>query len=147
MTVWEQLDAHTVPFVWFCSDSISNPGLKEALTFGHLEVQELLETFLDTKDHLAQVIFYLHVHMLSILQKNSSFIHFQCVDAVRARANNGIAETEGLAHNELLLVGRALCKLHLQLAMVLEAANKMVGALTTAAKTNQVNIPHQSCCI
>lgn len=66
----------------------------------------------------------------------------QCVDAVRASAKlELLGETGGIltSSGELVLdLGRALYKLHFQLVMVLEAANRMVGALTIAAESNQV---------
>lgn len=67
---------------------------------------------------------------------------FQCVDAVRASAKLELLGESGgtlTSSGELVLdLGRALYKLHFQLVMVLEAANRMVGALSIAAETNQV---------
>ncbi|KAE8748600.1 furry [Frankliniella occidentalis] len=120
LSLCDQLDARAIaPLVWFAPEVLDSSRLTEALRFGSLEVQEHLDTFLDRKDHLAE-----------------------CVDAVRASAKlELLGESGGLltSSGELVLdLGRALYKLHFQLVMVLEAANRMVGALTTAAETNQL---------
>lgn len=120
LSLCDQLDARAIaPLVWFSPEVLDSSRLTEALRFGSLEVQEHLDTFLDRKDHLAE-----------------------CVDAVRASAKlELLGESGGIltSNLELLLdVGKALYKLHFQLVMVLEAANRMVGALTSAAETNQL---------
>jgi len=43
------------PHVWISPSAISSPRLTEALRFGMLELQEHWETFLDRKDHVAEV--------------------------------------------------------------------------------------------
>lgn len=45
------------PHVWFTVDALQEPRFSETLRFGMLEIQEHLETFLDRKDHAAEVIF------------------------------------------------------------------------------------------
>lgn len=69
----------------------------------------------------------------------------QFLEAVKAtnklhmlgESHNGEAGLEEM----LLDLGRALYKLHFQLLLLIEASNKMLGALTTAA--NNVSIPLQ----
>lgn len=56
LSLCEQLDARAIaPLVWFSPEVLDSSRLNEALRFGSLEVQEHLETFLDRKDHLAEV--------------------------------------------------------------------------------------------
>lgn len=43
------------PLVWFSSDRVAGPRLNESLRFGMLELKEHVDTFLDRKDHAAEV--------------------------------------------------------------------------------------------
>jgi hypothetical protein len=43
------------PLVWFSPDKVAGPRLAESLRFGMLELKEHLDTFLDRKDHAAEV--------------------------------------------------------------------------------------------
>jgi len=43
------------PHVWVCLDPNQEPRVRESLRFGFLDVQEHMETFLDRKDHVAEV--------------------------------------------------------------------------------------------
>lgn len=55
-------------------------------------------------------------------------IGFQCMDAMKAVGNN----------DSVLDMGRSLYKLHFQLLLLLESANKMFTALCSTAQDNQV---------
>lgn len=44
------------PIVWFSTAAFANQRLTESLRFGMLEIGEHMETFLDKKDHTAEVI-------------------------------------------------------------------------------------------
>lgn len=43
------------PLVWFSVERVAGSRLVEALRFGMLELKEHLDTFLDRKDHAAEV--------------------------------------------------------------------------------------------
>jgi hypothetical protein len=43
------------PHVWISPSVVASPRLTEALRFGMLEIQEHWETYLDRKDHVAEV--------------------------------------------------------------------------------------------
>lgn len=43
------------PLVWFSPERVAGPRLAESLRFGMLELKEHLDTFLDRKDHAAEV--------------------------------------------------------------------------------------------
>ncbi|KAL1131070.1 hypothetical protein AAG570_012307, partial [Ranatra chinensis] len=105
------------PLVWFSPDRVASPKLSETLRFGMLELQEHLETFLDKKDQASEYIDTLKVALK--LQDGSEF-------------------------SSLLETGRSLYKLHFQLVLLLEAANKMYSVLTTTAQDNQVNTDYFS---
>ncbi|KAF4527625.1 hypothetical protein B566_EDAN016356 [Ephemera danica] len=109
------------PLVWFSQDALASAGprLGDALRFGSLEVQEHLETFLDRRDAATE-----------------------CLNAVRTSVKlqllgEGGAEVGG-AGGLLADAGRALYKLLFQLVLLLEAVHKMVGSLTSAAKSCQL---------
>lgn len=51
----------------------------------------------------------------------------------------GEGSSDNMVDDILLDVGRALYKLHFQLLLLLEACNKMVGALASTAKKHQVS--------
>ena len=56
LVVTELLSSQTEPpHVWISPSAVSSPRLTEALRFGMLEIQEHWETFLDRKDHVAEV--------------------------------------------------------------------------------------------
>lgn len=107
------------PLVWFSVAIFANQRLNETLRFGMLEVQEHLETFLDRKDHATE-----------------------CLEAAKATAKlqalGGSHTTEAGVEEMLLDLGRALYKLHFQLLLLIEASNKMLGALTNAARNVQI---------
>ncbi|XP_016844243.1 protein furry isoform X3 [Nasonia vitripennis] len=114
------------PIVWFASSVFANQRLHETLRFGLLEMQEHLETFLDRKDHASE-----------------------CLEAVKT-ANKLQSLGEAHSHTEsgleemLLDLGRALYKLHFQLLLLIEASNKMLCALTSAAKNSQASLQDMS---
>lgn len=63
LVVAELLSAQAEPpHVWISANAVTSPRLTEALRFGMLEIQEHWETFLDRKDHTAEV-----QHMPSLL--------------------------------------------------------------------------------
>lgn len=83
-----------------------------------LEIQEHLETFLDRKDQAAE-----------------------CLDGIKTSVKLQLLNEEDGADsgNELALdLGRALYKLHFQLLLLLEAAHKMLSALSNIARANKV---------
>jgi hypothetical protein len=45
------------PHVWISPSVVASPRLTEALRFGMLEIQEHWETYLDRKDHVAEVFY------------------------------------------------------------------------------------------
>lgn len=75
--------------------------------------------------------------------KPYSFFFFQqCIDAVKAALKLqllGEQQTDIISEELLLDLGRALYKLHFQLLLFVESANKMTSTLTTTLKTSQVN--------
>lgn len=65
------------PLVWFSPERVAGPRLAESLRFGMLELKEHLDTFLDRKDHAAEVfILFLSFitesprQIVTILKKN-----------------------------------------------------------------------------
>ena len=107
------------PLIWFSIAIFANQRLNESLRFGMLEIQEHLETFLDKKDHATE-----------------------CLEAAKASAKlqslGGGHTTEAGLEEMLLDLGRALYKLHLQLLLLIEASNKMLGTLMNAARNVQI---------
>ncbi|KAF5278113.1 hypothetical protein FQR65_LT03629 [Abscondita terminalis] len=103
--------------IWFNSSTVNCTKLTEALRFGMLEVQEHLETFCDKKDQATMysdaIKTTLKLEMLSGQQSDER-------------------------NDEYLLdLGRALYKLHFQLLLLIEAANKMVTSLVATLKNMQ----------
>lgn len=100
------------PLVWFCPEKVAGSRLTEALKFGMLELKEHLDTYLDRKDHAAE-----------------------CVDGLK-----GVIQQ--IQHRDIeecvLDLGRALYKLHFQLLLLLESANKMFSVLCATASDNQL---------
>ncbi|XP_024946755.1 protein furry isoform X2 [Cephus cinctus] len=106
------------PLVWFSATVFASQRLHESLRFGMLEIQEHLETFLDRKDHASEC--------LEVVKTTSKL---QTLDE---------SQPSETALEEMLLdLGRALYKLHFQLLLLIEASNKMLGALTNAARNLQ----------
>ncbi|KAF3420714.1 hypothetical protein E2986_01316 [Frieseomelitta varia] len=107
------------PLIWFSIAIFANQRLNESLRFGMLEIQEHLETFLDKKDHATE-----------------------CLEAAKAAAKlqalGGSHTTEAGLEEILLDLGRALYKLHLQLLLLIEASNKMLATLISAARNVQI---------
>lgn len=57
LAVTELLSTQTEPpHVWISPSVVASPRLTEALRFGMLEIQEHWETYLDRKDHVAEVM-------------------------------------------------------------------------------------------
>ncbi|XP_063986587.1 protein furry isoform X3 [Diachasmimorpha longicaudata] len=107
------------PLVWFSTTVFSHQRLHETLRFGMLEIQEHLETFLDKKDHATE-----------------------CLEAVKATNKLqvlGEVQPDSVPEDMLLGLGRSFYKLHFQLLLLIEAANKMLFALIKASK----NVPVQ----
>lgn len=46
------------PLVWFCPEKVAGTRLSEALRFGMLELKEHLDTYVDRKDHAAEVVMH-----------------------------------------------------------------------------------------
>jgi len=67
---------------------------------------------------------------------------FQCIDQVKACSKLQLlgfgSSPVPVSGEHISELGRALYKLHFQLVMVLEAANRMVGAVTAVAQAHQV---------
>ncbi|XP_024082202.1 protein furry isoform X2 [Cimex lectularius] len=99
------------PIVWFSPDRIANPRLTEKLRFSMLELQEHIETFLDKKELAGECIENFKVSMK--LQDNTELIN-------------------------AIEMGKALYKMHFQLVLLLESANKIYTILTTTADENQL---------
>lgn len=58
LVVTELLSTQTEPpHVWISPNVVASPRLTEALRFGMLEIQEHWETYLDRKDHVAEVLY------------------------------------------------------------------------------------------
>lgn len=107
------------PHVWFTFDALQESRFSEILRFGMLEIQEHLETFLDRKDQAAE-----------------------CLDGIKTSVKLQLLNEEdgGDSGNELVLdLGRALYKLHFQLLLLLEAAHKMLSALSNIARANKLS--------
>lgn len=108
------------PLVWFSTAVFSHQRLHETLRFGMLEIQEHLETFLDKKDHATE-----------------------CLEAVKATNKLqvlGEVHPDTVPEDMLLGLGRAFYKLHFQLLLLIEAANKMLFALIKASKNLSVQL-------
>ncbi|XP_073975779.1 microtubule binding protein furry isoform X3 [Rhodnius prolixus] len=99
------------PIVWFSPDKVASSHLADTLRFGMLELQEHLETFLDKKRQASECIESLKVTLK--LQENADM-------------------------SVVLDMGRSLYKLHFQLVLLLESANKMYCALNTTAQENSL---------
>ncbi|XP_014285726.3 protein furry isoform X3 [Halyomorpha halys] len=99
------------PLVWFSPDRIVSHTLSDTLRFGMLELREHLDTFLDRKDQASECI-----ENMKVTQK----LH-ECPEMC-----------------VILETGRSLYKLHFQLVLLLEAANKMYSVLTTTAQDNKL---------
>ncbi|XP_046735470.1 protein furry [Diprion similis] len=113
------------PLVWFSTSIFANQRLSESLRFGMLEIQEHLETFLDRKDHATEFLEAV---------KATSKLH------ILGESHAGEAGLEEM----LLDLGRALYKLHFQLLLLIEASNKMLGALTTAVNNVSIQLQDMS---
>uniref|UniRef100_A0A1B6DZ54 Protein furry n=1 Tax=Clastoptera arizonana TaxID=38151 RepID=A0A1B6DZ54_9HEMI len=100
------------PLVWFCPEKVAGSRLAEALKFGMLELKEHLDTYVDRKDHANEYIDSLK----AMLQHNQ---------------HRDLEETS-------LDIGRSLYKLHFQLLLMLESANKMFNVLCTSASENKL---------
>jgi hypothetical protein len=66
------------PHVWISPNAVTSPRLTEALRFGMLEIQEHWETFLDRKDHAAEVFYRDKLYLLIFLEDITSFIISNC---------------------------------------------------------------------
>ncbi|XP_071055767.1 protein furry isoform X2 [Onthophagus taurus] len=105
-----------VHFIWFNTATLNNQKLMESLTYGMFEVQEHLGTFCDKRD---QTTMY--------------------SDSVKTSLKLEQLSGQGDHQNEdyLLDLGKALYKLHFQLLLLIEAANKMISTLNTTLKNTQ----------
>lgn len=114
------------PLVWFSADRVAASRLVDAVRFGMLELKEHLDTFLDKKELTAE-----------------------CMDAVKVclkREGRDESEREGASssgsrptlEDAALDLGRACYKLHFQLLLLLESANKMFTVLCTTAQENEL---------
>ncbi|XP_011494859.1 PREDICTED: protein furry [Ceratosolen solmsi marchali] len=115
-----------LPIVWFASPVFANQRLYEILRFGLLEIQEHLETFLDKKDHA-----YEYLETMKTVNKLNS------LEESNSHTVNSLEEM-------FLDLGRAHYKLHFQLLLLIEASNKMLCALTSAAKNSQESLQDMS---
>ncbi|KAK0097546.1 hypothetical protein PV326_001186 [Microctonus aethiopoides] len=113
------------PLVWFSTSVFTNQRLSESLRFGMLEIQEHLETFLEKKDHATE-----------------------CLEAVKAtnklQVLGDVHGSDSGSEEMLLGLGRAFYKLHFQLLLLIEASNKMLLALTKAAKNVTIQLQDMS---
>lgn len=106
--------------IWFNPSAVNNTRLTETLRYGMLEMQEHLETFCDKRD---QTVLY--------------------CDAVKTSLKLEMLsgkETDGRHEEYLLDLGRALYKLHFQLLLLVEAANKMVATLCATLRASMVSL-------
>ncbi|KAF2884642.1 hypothetical protein ILUMI_21529 [Ignelater luminosus] len=106
-----------IHIIWFNSSSLNNTKLTETLRYGMLEVQEHLETFCDKKDQAT---------MYSDAVKTS----------LKLELLSG-QQTDSQNDEFLLNLGKALYKLHFQLLLLVEAANKMIGTLISTLRNSQ----------
>lgn len=113
------------PLVWFSTSVFTNQRLSESLRFGMLEIQEHLETFLEKKDHATE-----------------------CLEAVKAtnklQVLGDVHGSDSGSEEMLLGLGRAIYKLHFQLLLLIDASNKMLLALTKAAKNVTIQLQDMS---
>ncbi|XP_075228459.1 microtubule binding protein furry isoform X2 [Lycorma delicatula] len=114
------------PLVWFSVERVAGSRLVEALRFGMLELKEHLDTFLDRKDHAAECMEAVKACLKSNERGDSS----SNTNIVRGGRSN--------LEDAALDLGRACYKLHFQLLLLLESANKMFTVLCNTAHENQL---------
>lgn len=102
-------------FIWFNSMVLSSSKLNETLRYGILEVQEHLETFCDKREQAT---------MFSDSIKTSLKLEQLSV------------QMPDRLEDYLLDLSKALYKLHFQLLLLIEAANKMISTLTATLKSS-----------
>ncbi|XP_039287310.1 protein furry [Nilaparvata lugens] len=112
------------PLVWFSADRVAASRLVDAVRFGMLELKEHLDTFLDKKELTAE-----------------------CMDTVKVCLKREVREQDReestsssrpTLEDAALDLGRACYKLHFQLLLLLESANKMFTVLSTTAQENEL---------
>ncbi|XP_018335374.1 protein furry-like isoform X2 [Agrilus planipennis] len=107
-----------IQYIWFNSTSLNNIRLSETLRYGILEVQEHLETLCDKKYQAT---------MYSDAVKTSLKLEMLSGEHPDSR------------HEEYLLdLGKALYKMHFQLLLLVESANKMISTLNATLKSSQL---------
>ncbi|KAK9752212.1 Cell morphogenesis central region [Popillia japonica] len=111
-------------FIWFNTTGMNNQKLLETLKYGMLEVQEHLDTFCDKREQAT---------MYSDSVKTSLKL-----ELLSGQHND-------TRHEDYLLdLGKALYKLHFQLLLLIEAANKMISTLNITLKSIQLkDVTHE----
>lgn len=127
-------------FIWFNTTGMNNQKLLETLKYGMLEVQEHLDTFCDKREQATMVRYFkllryiINLHIMCMLQYSDSVKTSLKLELLSGQHND-------TRHEDYLLdLGKALYKLHFQLLLLIEAANKMISTLNITLKSIQVTI-------
>lgn len=125
------------PHIWFSLDEKLETSLRESTRFGFIDIQEHLETFLDRKDHVAEVSFFLTLKILNLFLYAS-----QCFEGIKTSVKLQLLNEEEIETSPevLLELGKALCKLHFQLLLLLESVYKILGQLISLSRGFQVKL-------